>query len=70
MLRPRRDWLPSAEDRFTVAAFTGCDGDRAKAARPFLVRDPHRSVHVLFHQHVGDPDRLMNLIESPSDTES
>ena len=36
-----------------------------KAKRPTLVRDPHRSIHVLLHQHVGAQDRLMNLIESP-----
>ena len=39
--------------------------DRMEAERPALVRDPHRPVHVLFHQHVGGSDRIMNLIESP-----
>ena len=36
-----------------------------KAECPALVRDPHRPIHVLFHQHLGGPNRLMNLIEAP-----
>ena len=36
-----------------------------KAEYPALGRDPHRPVHVLFHQHVGRPDIGLHLIEVP-----
>ena len=42
----------------------GPSRDRVKAERPALVRDAHGPIHVLFQQHMGGPDRRMNLIES------
>jgi hypothetical protein len=35
-----------------------------KAERLPLVHDPPGPIHMLFHQDVGSPDRLVNLIQS------
>ena len=35
------------------------------AERQTLMRDPHGPIHERFHQHMGSPDRLVNLIGSP-----
>jgi hypothetical protein len=64
MLRPRRDWLPSAEDRFHRCSLHELRRDRVNAERLSLVRDPHRSVHVLSTSTWGTRT-VMNLIESP-----
>ena len=34
-----------------------------KAEQPTLVRDSQGPIHLLFHQHVGGSNRLVNLIE-------
>ena len=65
MLRPRRDGLPSAANRFSCSGLHGPRGERVNAERPALVRDPHRPVHVLFHQHVGGPEGVVDLLEPP-----
>ena len=65
MLRPRRDRAPRAGNRFDRSGLHGPRRDRVKVERATLVRDPHRPIHALFHQHMGGPDRSVNLIESP-----
>ena len=52
-------------NRLGLSRLHGPRRDRVKVERPALVRDPHRPVPMLFHQHTGGSDRLMNLIESP-----
>ena len=64
MIRPRRDRAPGWVDRCDRRDLHGPRRDRVKAERPTLVRDSHGPIHVRFHQHVGGPDRLVNLIES------
>lgn len=39
--------------------------DCVKGERPSLVREPHRPIEPLFHQEVGSPNRVANLIELP-----
>ncbi len=65
MVRPRRDRAPRAGNRCDCRGLHGPRRDRVNVERPTLVRDPHRPIHALFHQHMGGPDRLVNLIESP-----
>ena len=63
MVRPRRDGLSSAGERFHRRGLHGPRRDRVHADRPTLVGNPQGSIHMLFHQHVGGPDRLVDLIE-------
>jgi hypothetical protein len=61
MVRSRRDRVPGWADRCDRRDLYGPRRDGVKAERPTLVRASHHPVHVLFHQHVGGPDRLVNL---------
>ena len=51
--------------RLGLSRLHGPRRERRKAERPARGRDPHRPVHVLFHQHVGRPDIAPHLIERP-----
>ena len=65
MVRPRRDRAPWSVNLLGLSHLHGPRRDRMKVERPALVRDPHRPIHALFHQHVGRPDIGPHLIELP-----
>ena len=65
MVRPRRDRAPGSMNLLGLSRLHGPRRDRMKAERPTLVRDPHRPIHALFHQHVGRPDIGPHLVAVP-----
>ena len=64
MIRPRRERAPGQKNRCTCRGLHRPRWDRVKAEHLPLVHDPHGPIHMLFHQDVGSPDRLVNLIQS------
>ena len=64
MVRPRRDQAPGVVDR---SRLHGTRRDDVIVERPAFVGDPHRPIDPFFHQHVGGPEGVVDLIEPPPD---
>ena len=64
MVRPRRDRVPEVVDRLD-RRLHGTSRDDVIVEGAAVVGDPHRPIHALFHQHMGGPDMVVNLVERP-----
>ena len=64
MIRIRFDCAPWREARGWLRDPPGTRRDDVIVECPVVVHDPQRPLHAFFHQHVGGPEGVVDLVEA------